>query len=162
VCVVAYAASLLLDLQSALRPRGLFDILAPGNGALYALGAAGALPWAAGRWWTIFTAIYLHGNLLHILLNLMWVRQLAREAEEVFGPARLVIIFSVAGALGFVVSNAVGVLFTIGASGAVFGLLGALVRYGRSRGGTFGVAVLRQYGQWALVLFALGFLMPGV
>jgi rhomboid protease GluP len=37
-----------------------------------------------------------------------------------------------------------------------------MVRYGRSRGGSFGLAVFRQYGQWALVLFALGFLMPGV
>jgi len=161
-CVVAYAASLLLDLPAALRPRGLFDILAPGNGALYALGATGALPWAQGRWWTVFTAIYLHGSLLHILFNLMWVRQLAPPAEELFGRARLAVIFISAGVAGFVVSNASGVLFTIGASGAVFGLLGALVRYGRSRGGAFGLAVFRQYGQWALVIFVLGFLMPGV
>jgi rhomboid protease GluP len=60
------------------------------------------------------------------------------------------------------VSNLAGVGFSVGASGAVFGLLGALVYYGRDRGGGFGVAVLRQYGQWALLLFVLGFVMPGV
>ncbi len=98
VCIVAYAASLLLDPGAALRARGLFDILAPGGGALYALGATGALPWAQGRWWTIFTAIYLHGSLLHILLNLMWVRQLAPPVEELFGRVRLVVIFILAGA----------------------------------------------------------------
>ncbi len=52
--------------------------------------------------------------------------------------------------------------FTIGASGSIFGLLGAMVAYGRQRGGVFGSLVLRQYGQWALVLFIFGFLMSGV
>jgi len=161
-CVIAYAASLLLDPRAALRARGPFDILAPSSGALHALGAAGAVPWAEGRWWTVFTAIYLHGSLLHILFNMMWVRQLAPPVEALFGRARLVVIFTVGGAMGFIVSNLAGVPFTIGASGAIFGLLGAMVQYGRSRGGTFGVAVFRQYGQWALVIFVLGFLMPGV
>ena len=50
----------------------------------------------------------------------------------------------------------------MGASGAVFGLLGAMVHFGRSRGGVYGVAIFRQYWQWALVLFVMGFLMPGV
>jgi rhomboid protease GluP len=81
---------------------------------------------------------------------------------ELYGRSRLILIFTAGGVLGFVVSNGVGVPFTIGASGAIFGLLGAMVCYGRSRGGTFGVAILRQYGQWALVLFVLGFLMAGV
>ena len=162
VCAVAYVAALLLDVRAALQPRGVFDILAPSSGALYALGAAGAVPWAHGRWWTMITAIYLHGNLLHILFNLMWVRQLAPPVEELFGRARLITIFTVAGAVGFVFSTVSGVRLTIGASGAIFGLLGAMVFYGRSRGGVFGVAVFRQYGQWALVILVLGFLMPGV
>jgi len=45
---------------------------------------------------------------------------------------------------------------------AIFGLLGAMVAYGRSRGGSFGVAVFRQYGQWALIMFIFGFFMAGV
>jgi rhomboid protease GluP len=55
-----------------------------------------------------------------------------------------------------------GIPFTIGASGAVFGLLGAMVQFGRSRGGTYGVEIVRQYWVWSLVLFVMGFLMPGV
>jgi rhomboid protease GluP len=161
-CAAAYAASLLWDPAAALRARGLFDILAPSGAALYALGATGALPWAEGRWWTLLTAVYLHGSLLHVLFNMMWVRQLVPPVEELFGPARLFVLFTGAGVAGFAVSNLTGVPLTIGASGAVFGLLGAMVQYGRSRGGAFGLAVFRQYGQWALVMFALGFLMPGI
>ena len=52
--------------------------------------------------------------------------------------------------------------FTIGASGSIFGLLGAIVAYGRKRGGVYGRMVLQQYGQWALILFIMGFFMPGV
>jgi rhomboid protease GluP len=162
VCVAAYALSLLLDVRAALRPRGLFSILAPSGAALDALGMTGAAAWAVGRWWTLLTAIYLHGSLLHLLFNLLWVNQLAPGVEELYGRSRLILIFTAGGVLGFVVSNGVGVPFTIGASGAIFGLLGAMVCYGRSRGGAFGVAILRQYGQWALVLFILGFLMAGV
>jgi rhomboid protease GluP len=162
VCVVAYAASLLLDPAAALRPRGMFDLLAPSQRALYDLGMTGSIPWAQGRWWTLLTAIYLHGSLLHIVFNLLWIRQLAPPVEELFGQARLILIFTAAGVLGFVLSNLAGVPWTIGASGAVFGLLGALVHYGRSRGGAFGLGVFRQYWQWALILFVLGFLMPGV
>jgi rhomboid protease GluP len=92
----------------------------------------------------------------------LWINQLAPAVEGVYGRSRLIVIFTVAGVLGFIVSNWVRIPFTIGASGSIFGLLGAMVHYGRSRGGTFGVMVFRQYGQWALVLFVLGFMMAGI
>src|SRR5262249_61698945 len=100
--------------------------------------------------------------LLHIVFNLLWVRRCASAVEQLFGTARLVVIYTVAGVSGFVLSNLVGVPWTLGASGAVFGLLGAMVAYGRTRGGTFGLAVFRQYGQWALLIFIFGFFMAGV
>jgi rhomboid protease GluP len=161
-CIVLYVASLVFDPRAALQPRGLFNIFSPSIDALFALGAAGSVPWQLGRWWTLLTAIYLHGGLLHILFNVLWIRQLGPAVEELYGPSRLVVIFTVAGAAGFVASNLLGHAFTIGASGSIFGLLGAMVAFGQKRGGTFGTMVLRQYGQWALLLFVLGFLMPGV
>jgi rhomboid protease GluP len=162
VCSVLYLASLLVNLPAALRGRGLFGILAPSPAALDALGMTGAFAWQLGRWWTLFTAIYLHAGLLHILFNMLWVAQLAPPVAELFGAARLVVIFTAGGALGFLVYDLAGVAFSVGASGAIFGLLGALVYYGRSRSGTFGLSIVRQYGQWAIILLVLGFLMPGV
>lgn len=162
VCVALYLASLALDPRAAAQPRGLFGILSPGARALDVLGMTGAHAWAEGRWWTLVTAIYLHGGLLHLLFNLLWIHQLAPAVEETFGRARLVVIFTASGVAGYALSNAAGVGFSVGASGAVFGLLGALVYYGRARGGWFGVAVFRQYGQWAVLLLVLGFFMPGV
>jgi rhomboid protease GluP len=140
----------------------VFGILAPGGGALDLLGMTGAYALAQGRWWTLLTAVYLHGGLLHLLFNLIWIHQLAPAVEETFGGARLVLLFTAGGVAGYALSGVAGVGFSVGASGAVFGLLGAMVCYGRTRGGWFGMAVFRQYGQWALLLLVLGFLMPGV
>src|SRR2546425_5032474 len=161
-CIALYVASLLLDPRAAASARGPFDAFSPSDGALMALGAAGTYPWRLGHLWTIVTRIYLHGGLLPILFNVLSIRQLGPAVEEVYGPARLVVIFTVSGAAGFVVSNSLGVPFTIGASGSIFGLLGAIVAYGRKRGGVFGRMVRQQDGQWALILFISGFLLAGV
>ena len=161
-CIVLYVVSLVLDPRAAFSSRNPFDALAPSNAALEALGGAGTEPWRLGEWWTIFTAVYLHGSILHILFNVLWIRQLGPAVEQLFGPARLMVIFTVAGAVGFVVSNWVGHPFTIGASGAVFGLLGAIVAFGKKRGGTFGAMVLRQYGYMALMMFILSFFIRAV
>jgi rhomboid protease GluP len=162
-CIALYVVSLIFDPAGALRPRSMFGLPIPGSPssqALQTLGAAGAIPWSHGHWWTVITAIYLHGGLLHILFNVLWVRQLGPAVEEIYGSARLVVIFTVSGVAGYLLSNLIGIWLTVGASGSIFGLLGALMAYGQRRGGTFGALVLRQYGQWALILFIFG-LLPG-
>jgi rhomboid protease GluP len=162
LCIALYVASLVLDPGSLLRPRGPFDIFSPSGRALQMLGMTHGFAWAYGQWWTLVTSIYLHGSLLHILFNVLWIRQLGPAVEDLYGRTRLIVIFTVAGVAGFVVSNMISGFPTVGASGSIFGLLGAMVAYGRKRGGTFGAMVLRQYGQWALIMFVFGLLMPGV
>lgn len=157
-CGVLYVVALLADPLAILQPRGPLSVLSPSGGALLKLGAAGAIPWHLGHWWTVLTAIYLHGGLLHILFNALWIRQLGPAVEELYGPARFVVIFTVSGVAGFVLSTFVGLELTVGASGSIFGLFGALVAFGQKRGGTFGVMVLREYGLFALILFIYGLL----
>ncbi len=161
-CAALYMFCLALDPGAIFQVRGFLSFLSPSHESLDRLGMTGSFAMAAGRWWTLITAIYLHGGLLHIFFNLMWVRQLAPQVEELFGASRLIVIYTFSGVLGFVLSNFMGIGFTIGASGAIFGLLGAIVYYGRSRGGVFGREVYQQTLQSALVLFLFGFFMPGV
>lgn len=162
VCVGLYILSLMLDPAAIMRPSGMMSLLSPSLKSLYLLGATGTCPLQEGRWWTLITAIYLHGGILHIFFNMLWIRQIGPTVEEFFGTARLILIFTLSGIVGFIASSLFGVPFTIGASGSIFGLLGAMVYYGRHRGGAFGSAVYRQIGQWALILFVMGFLLPGV
>lgn len=157
-CIVLYVASLALDLPAVFQGGfGLFNFLAPGSRALYQLGMTGGIAWRAGWWWTVFTAIYLHGGLLHIFFNVMWVRNLGPAVTQYYGPARAFVIFTVAGAVGFLLSNQFAHVPTIGASGSIFGLLAALIVVARRTGHS---SMSAQLWQWAIILFIFG-LIPG-
>jgi rhomboid protease GluP len=158
-CVVLYIAALVLQPEAIFRVRGLFSLLSPGTRALYQLGMTGGVAWSEGWWWTLLTAIYLHGGLLHIFFNVMWIRNLGPVVTEVYGPARAFVIWSIAGAAGFLISNLASGSPSIGASGSIFGLLSALIVYGRRRGSSM---LTTQLWQWAVLMFAMGFFMSGV
>lgn len=161
-CIGLYVVSLLIDPTALLRPRGFLNFLSPSGKSLYFLGMTGTIAVKSGRWWTLITAIYLHGGILHILFNLLWIRQIGPMVESLFGTARFIIIFTVAGMSGFFLSFLMGTQLTIGASGSIFGLLGALIFYGRSRGGVFGEIIYPQILTWAVVLFLFGFIFPSI
>ncbi len=158
-CIALYVVALALQPDALLHPPSLFAILSPGTRALYQLGMTGGVAWRYHWWWTVLTAIYLHGGLLHIFFNLMWVRDLGPAVVRVFGSARGFVIFTLAGAAGFLVSNVATGSPSIGASGSIFGLLAALIVYGRRRGGS---ALTMQLYQWAIIVFVMGFVLPNV
>ena len=158
-CGALYLLALALDPSAIFQTQGLMQILSPSLEASVKLGVTGTRPVTYGWWWTLITAIYLHGGLLHIFFNMMWVRQLGPVVEELFGPFRLFAIFTIAGITGFIASTFAGHAFTLGASGSIFGLLAAAIAYGRRAGSQL---FTRQFLQWAVLLFIMGFIMPGV
>ena len=170
VCGALYLASLAVDLEGV-RAGGMLSFLSPSIESLFMFGASGAVPvFGFGRWWTVLSASWLHGGVLHILFNMYWVRNLAVPTAHFYGPGRAVILYTVAGVTGFVASSAAGALpilpsflrgagFTVGASASILGLLGALFYYGRRTGSS---QVTQQVKSLALFLVILGFIMPGV
>jgi rhomboid protease GluP len=140
-----------------------FSLLSPSNRSLLLLGATGTVPIdRLHRWWTLISANYLHVGLLHILFNMIALRQIAPLVIREFGPHRMVILYFLTGTIGFLVSYLAGVELTIGASAAVCGLIGASLYYGKSRGGTYGQTIYRQIGAWALGIFIFGLLVPSI
>ena len=158
-CGTLYVLALLLQPEAILQPAGILSMLSPGSRALLQLGMTGGFAMERGWWWTLLTAMYLHGGLLHIIFNVMWIRNLGPAVAEVYGPARAFLLFNFAGAGGFLVSNLMTGVPTIGASGSIFGLLAALIVYGRRRGSS---VVTQQLWQWAIILGVFGFVMPGI
>jgi rhomboid protease GluP len=158
-CVVLYVLSLLLDPRYIFRMTGIFDFLSPSSGVLAVLGMTGAFALQQGRWWTILTAIFLHGSLLHLLFNMVITRQYMPHVVELYGSARAWVIFVIAGAVGFVLSDFAAGVPTIGASGSIFGLLAALIVYGRRTGQH---SVTQQLWISAAMMFAFGFFMSSV
>jgi rhomboid protease GluP len=163
-CMVLYTLSLVADPQG-IRMGGLMNLLSPSIESLFLFGASGATPvFAAGRWWTVLTASWLHGGLLHIFFNMMWLRQLAPETAEAYGASRMIIIYTVSGIVGFTLSTfgqafTRGGGFTVGASAPIFGLLAALVYYGKRSGSSL---IGSQAKSYAIMMFIFGFIFPGV
>jgi rhomboid protease GluP len=170
-CGALYLASLAID-SGGIQMRGLFGMLSPSVPALVRLGGSGEVPvFDLGRWWTVLSAGWLHGGALHIVFNMMAVRNLGPLMVNLHGFARTVVIYTIAGAAGFLASSAAGeylaflpnflqgARLTVGASASVFGMMGALLHYSR-RGGS------RHLGEtvrgWILGGLAFGFFMPGI
>lgn len=164
--ITLYVLSLLLSRS------GIQAMLAPSTEILFLLGASGALPVVVyGRWWTLLTAGWLHAGVLHVLFNVLWIRQLAPAVADLYGPARMVVIYTLSGVTGFALSTLAGIYlanapfffrgagFTVGASAPIFGLLGALVYHGRRTGSSH---VSQSSLQYALFLGIFGLIFPGV
>lgn len=158
-----YIIALLMDLRFiSITPRPL-SFLAPSTDALILLGAAGTTTIRGVHgWWSLLAANYLHGGILHIFFNMAALWQLAPVVIREYGSNRMMIIYTLGGMLGFMLSFLVGVRLTIGASAAVCALLGAILYYGKSRGGTYGTALFKQVGGWVIFLFLFGFIVPGI
>jgi rhomboid protease GluP len=170
--VIMYVLTL-IGSQGNIGMGGMMSMLAPNTTSLLLFGASGAVPvFLLDRWWTVLSAAWLHGGLLHIFFNMYWVRQLAPPVSEMYGPGRLVIIYTVGAIAGFAMSSFAGAYFqfmplqmlrgaqlTVGASAPIFGLLGALVFYGQRTGSS---QTYRQALSYAGIMFVFGLIMPGV
>jgi rhomboid protease GluP len=158
-----FALSLLMDLPTAGLTANPLRLLSPSDRSLFVLGATGAIPIDSyHRWWTLVSASYLHGGLLHIFFNMAAFRQLSAVVIREFGIRRMFAIYTLGGVAGFGVSYLAGVGLTIGASAGVCGLVGAILFYGKSRGGAYGTALYKQVGMWMLIMFVFGFVVPGI
>jgi rhomboid protease GluP len=162
--VAMYLVSLLFGLEGGGRiSLNPFSLLSPSDNSLFILGATGTIPvFRLGRWWSLITANYLHGGLLHIFFNMVALTQIAPAVIREYGVHRMVALYTLGGVAGFAVSCFAGVHFTIGASAAVCGLIGAMLYYGRHRGGSYGRAVFHTVWGWAVAIFLFGFLVPGI
>ncbi len=163
VNVGMYVISLLFNPLLTNFSLNPLSFLSPDNKSLLLLGATGTYPVdRLDRWWTLLSANYLHGGILHILFNMFAFKQLAPLVAREFGVSRMFIIYTAGGVIGFWISCLFGVLFTIGASASICALIGAMLFYGKSRGGVYGQAIYRQVVGWVIGLFLFGFIVPGI
>jgi len=118
-------------------------------------GIAGSL--AQSQPWRYFSAVFVHFNLLHAAMNCWVLVAIGAAAEREFGKARFAVLFLLSGALGFVASDWWGVSGpTAGASGAVFGLFGAVVGSAYARRDPNWKQLLTQNVIWILILSFMG------
>lgn len=114
----------------------------------------------AGQWYRMVTAMFLHGGLLHILLNGYALYMIGVELEGFFGMARFAAVYFISGFAGNVASYAFSPHPGVGASGAIFGIVGALAVYYGLHRGLFGRIGQAQFWNIMVVIginVAIGF-----
>jgi rhomboid protease GluP len=112
-----------------------------------------------GEWWRLLTAGFLHGGLLHILMNSWVLFDLGTQTEENYGTSRYLVVYFVSTITGFYASylwSPGGV--SIGASAGIFGLIGAMIALGVRDRSSYGTAVRSVYTRWAIYGLLMGLL----
>jgi len=115
----------------------------------------------SGQWWRLITAGFLHGGILHILMNMWVLFDLGAQVEEAFGTARFLLIYLISNITGFLASMyLIPHTLSIGASAAIFGLIGGMIAMGVRDRSSYGSAIRSFYMRWAIYGLVLS-LIPG-
>ncbi len=126
----------------------------------------GLLIAAKGEWWRLISGMFLHGGVTHILLNMISLYIVGKIAEELFGWRDYLIIYFVSGIAGGIASVTVhpdGL--SVGASGAIFGIFGAIAGYALAHRKHLGErfnAFIKEFGGVLVLNLVLGFSIPGI
>ena len=161
-CIALYIITLLFNIPG-IRSESALRLLAPSSSSLAIFGSSGSIPlFEWGRWWTVLSSGWLHGDLWHLCFNLVWISFLSPMVAKGYGAGRLINIYTFTTITSSLLTSLIaqywltlpealrGASFTVGASGGVFGLLGALVIYGQRAG-------QQQVLQQALTLSVISF-----
>jgi rhomboid protease GluP len=112
-------------------------------------------------WWRLITAGFLHGGLLHIGMNMWVLFDVGAQVEEIYGTARMLVIYFVSTICGFYVSSMWSRGISVGASAALMGLIGAMIALSLHHRSAVTTAIRGQYIRWVIYILILG-LLPGI
>ncbi len=130
---------------------------------LFRFGAKENSALAAGEYWRLLTTAFLHGGFIHLLVNSYSLYVLGRLIERVLGRTRFLATYFVSAATGSLSSWAFNSHLGVGASGAIFGLLGtALYLSWRGKTAHIPPSALRSLGMWTIYNLVYGFITPTI
>ena len=116
-----------------------------------------------GQYYRLFTSMFIHANLFHILFNMYALYLLGSQAEGFFGKGKFLVIYILSGISGSLLSILLNQgSVSVGASGAIFGILGALLYFGYNNRVYLGNTLIREIVPVILINLAFGFMMTGV
>ncbi len=119
-----------------------------------------------GQWQRLVTPIFLHGGLLHLVVNSLSLLWLGAQIETIYGGRRYFLIYLLAGVAGNLASFSHGTPISLGASGALFGLIGAgmvfPIRWRHLLQERERNSILKQMLMVAVVNLGIGFTVPHI
>ena len=126
------------------------------------LQAGESLPWMYERQqpWRLITAGFLHGGIVHILMNSWVLFDLGAEVEQFFGTSRMIVFYFISTITGFWASSYFGHV-SVGSSAGIYGLIGAMLAFGVTEKTALGSMVKSLYSRWLIYGLVLSFI-PGI
>ncbi len=119
-----------------------------------------------GEWWRLLSAMFLHGGMEHLALNMVSLFIVGRMMELYFSRSVYLLLYLLSGIVGFLVSMVVHPMtVSIGASGAIFGIFGAiggLMLFHRQRLGERFRLFMQEFGAVLALNLLFGILIPGI
>ena len=115
-----------------------------------------------GEYWRLITPVFLHGGLMHLAVNSYSIYAIGPTVEKLYGPAKFFLIYIIAGIVGNVASFVFSPSLSVGASGAIFGLLGALLCMGLKHRELFRRTIGRDVIITIVFNIAYGFSRSGI
>lgn len=115
-----------------------------------------------GEWWRIVSSMFLHIGVFHLFMNMLALYYLGTAVESIYGSSRFLIIYFLSGIGGGLTSFAFNFHVAAGASGALFGLFGALLYFGTVQRRLFRQTMGRNLILILLINIIFGFLIPQI
>lgn len=177
ICCLFYGISLLLTVRmggGGLGSGGFWDLGGINSNVLIHMGSSLPMPYLLGlrQPWRLVTACFLHGSLIHIGFNMWVLMDIGPIVEELYGSARYLFLYTATGIFGYITSamwmairygggGYLPPIPSIGASGALLGLIGLLIAVTSRRSGAAAQMLKTQLIRWVVYIFIIGFIMSG-
>jgi membrane associated rhomboid family serine protease len=151
---------LMAQIKSGGEGFGIFSFF--GGGLLFRFGSGFSPVTLAGEWWRLVTPIFLHAGILHFFFNSYVLLQLGPLVEQEFGTERFWVMYLACGIAGSAASQFARPVNTVGASGALLGMMGLLLVYGWRHGGARGEALKQAMIRYAVYILIFSLIVRGI
>ena len=116
----------------------------------------------SGQWYRLVTSIFLHAGLIHLLANMYSLYVIGPQLESFYGRIKFILIYLFSGICGSLLSIVFSNYVSVGASGAIFGLLGSLLYFGYHYRVYLGGVIRSQIIPLILLNLGIGFMVAGI
>ena len=151
-CILMYLITCFFDKQ----------VLAFNTETLYELGANSRWGLQHYELYRLIIYMFLHGGIAHLIVNMYSLSIIGTQIETYFGKTKMVIIYIYSGIVAGLLSSVIHNVVSIGASSAIFGLLGALLYFGYHYRVYLGEALKNNIIPVIVINLGIGFMMPGI
>lgn len=115
-----------------------------------------------GNYWTVLTSCFMHGGIIHLFCNMYSLYVIGTQLETVLGKIKFIAVYLISAIIAALTSGVLNNGFSVGASGAIFGLVGALIYFGYHYRIYLGNVITNQLVPIVLLNLVIGFMLPGI